>query len=258
MKIGFLDSGLGGLTVLARALGELPNEEFLYYADTLNAPYGSKPAAEVQRLVEAGVDLLLKEGAEAIVLACNTATSIAAAQLRERYDVPILGMEPAVKPALEISQPQKKRVLVVATPLTCQEKKMQDLLGTVDRQGLVDLLPLPKLVQLAEAFDFSDESVLPYLESAFSGLERSAYGSVVLGCTHFPFFATQIQSFFPEAVLVDGAVGTVRHLSKTVPKAEKGLGRPVVSYYLSGTEVTDAALTKKYEALMEKVAAFSE
>jgi len=258
MKIGFLDSGLGGLTVLSRALKELPGEEFLYYADTRHAPYGSKPAAEVQRLVQTGVDFLIAEGAQVIVLACNTATSIAAAYLRERYELPILGMEPAVKPALKQCEPASARVLVVATPLTCQEKKMQDLLAAVDSENRVDLLPLPKLVQLAEGFDFSDASVLPYLRSAFSGLDLEAYGSVVLGCTHFPFFARQIQRFFPKAALLDGAQGTVRHLSKTISKSERSFERPLVTYYLSGTKVTDGALIKTYTALMEKVAGFSE
>ena len=253
MKIGFLDSGLGGLTVLSRALKWLPDEEFLYYADTLNAPYGSKPAETVKGHVEAGVKLLVEHGAEVIVIACNTATSIAAADLRKAYDLPILGMEPAVKPAIEISRQRKKRVLVVATPLTCKEKKMQDLLAAIDTGQIVDLVPLPKLVQFAEAFDFSDETVLPYLKEAFKGLVPSDYGSIVLGCTHFPFFSRQIASLFSGAVLVDGAIGTVRHLSKTVQKSKKGNGSPTVTYYLSGTKVTDEALIQKYTELMAKV-----
>ena len=120
MRIGFFDSGIGGLTVLSEALKRLPNHEYLYYADTQHAPYGPKPKEEVREYVFHAIDFLVDEGAEIIVIACNTATSIAVAELREKYSIPIIGMEPAVKPAIEHVANSSKRVLVTATPLTCK------------------------------------------------------------------------------------------------------------------------------------------
>ena len=124
MKIGFFDSGIGGLTVLSEALKRLPHHEYLYYADTEHAPYGKRPKEEVLMYVLEAVDFLVQQGAQMIVIACNTATSIAITTLREKYDIPIIGMEPAVKPAIECVSDGSKRVLVTATPLTLKEEKM--------------------------------------------------------------------------------------------------------------------------------------
>ncbi|MCL1951109.1 MAG: glutamate racemase [Turicibacter sp.] len=258
MKIGFLDSGLGGLTVLAHAIMHMPGGEFIYYADSDNAPYGSKTPEEVLELVLKGVKKLVGEGAGAVVLACNTATSIAAPTLREIYDIPIIGMEPAVKPAIEISKPLGLRVLVTATPLTCREKKMQDLLKALDGEEVVDLVALPSLVGLAEGFEFSDEEVIPYLMEQFAGMDPAAYGSVVLGCTHFPYFKKQIQGIFKGAVLVDGAEGTIRHLQKHVPVPSRDANALKISYFVSGQPVLDPTQIKKYSELMARVAANCE
>ena len=125
MKIGFFDSGIGGLTVLSEALKRLPNHEYLYYADTVHAPYGPKPKEEVREYVFKAIEFLVNEGAQIIVIACNTATSIAVSELRQKYSIPIIGMEPAVKPAIESVENSTKRVLVTATPLTLKEEKLK-------------------------------------------------------------------------------------------------------------------------------------
>ena len=114
MKIGFFDSGIGGLTVLSEALKRLPNHEYLYYADTDHAPYGPKPKEEVREYVFKAIEFLVNEGAQIIVIACNTATSIAVSELRQKYSIPIIGMEPAVKPAIESVENSTKRVLVLS------------------------------------------------------------------------------------------------------------------------------------------------
>lgn len=252
MKIGLIDSGLGGLTVLAEALKQLPDEEFLYYADSKNAPYGSKPPAAVLEYVSGGVGFLIDKGAEVIVIACNTATSIAAPTLRKTYDVPILGMEPAVKPAMELRK--GRRVLVTATPLTLKEEKMKQLLKNVDPYGFADLVALPCLVEFAERHDFSNETVLPYLKDALSHLDLSDYGSVVLGCTHFPFFSPQFESLLKNARLIDGSVGTVRHLVKTIQNSEvktkTKTKASAITYFVSGQEVKDLAEIEKFSYLL--------
>ena len=149
MKIGFFDSGIGGLSVLHHALKKLPHEQFLYYADSRHVPYGEKTEAEIAAYADAAIDFLLDEGVKAIVLACNTATSAAGETIRKRYPVPIIGMEPAVKKALETYG--KGRILVAATSVTVKGEKLQLLIGRVDTRHVVDLLALPKLVCFAKA-----------------------------------------------------------------------------------------------------------
>lgn len=252
MKIGFFDSGVGGLTVLKRALKEIPGYDYLYYADTLHAPYGSKPKEEVLQHVFAAVDLLVQEGVTMIVMACNTATSIAAAPLREKYKIPIIGMEPAVKPAIEISQKMKKRVLVTATELTLKEEKFRKLLTQYDDHGIVDLCPMPGLVKLAEAFDFTDQSVLPYLEATLAAYVLEDYGTVVFGCTHFPLFTEQFKKVFaPDIVLIDGGVGTIKHLQMLLGESKASANSEgKLTFYCSGELVSDCEMIMMFQRIL--------
>jgi glutamate racemase len=160
MTIGFFDSGVGGLTVLAEALRQLPEENYIYYADTEHVPYGIRNKDEVRRFVLQAVDFMAAQNIKALVVACNTATSIAINNLRQKYDFPVLGMEPAVKPAVEKNGTQKglKRVLVAATQLTLREQKYQDLVSRVDQDHIVDGIALPELVEYAENFVFSQSN----------------------------------------------------------------------------------------------------
>ena len=254
VKIGFFDSGVGGLTVLGEALKRIPNHEYLYYADTTHTPYGSKPREEVRQYVIEAIDFLINKGAEIIVIACNTATSIAAAELREKYSIPIIGMEPAVKPALEISQKVNKRVLVTATALTLKEEKMKKLLEQFDANHRVDLCPLPGLVKLAEKFDFTDESVISYLKEAFSSYDLTAYGSVVLGCTHFPLFKKQFKQLFSsDVVLVDGSQGTVKHLEEIVLEKSCLVEKASVKFYSSGILAQTPSELKPFKNILTQL-----
>jgi glutamate racemase len=151
-KIGFMDSGFGGITVLSEALRQLPRENFIYYADIEHVPYGTKEKEEVKKYVFEAVNFLIGKGIKALVVACNTATSIAVRELRSMYDFPIVGMEPAVKPAVENGN--GKRVLVLATALTLREEKFHNLVQRVDQEHVVDYLPFPEMVELAENMVF--------------------------------------------------------------------------------------------------------
>lgn len=161
MRIGLFDSGIGGLTVLHQALKFLPQEDYLFYADTAHVPYGEKTKEEVREYILNAVDFIAKHNIKALVIACNTATSIVIEELRSRYDFPILGIEPAVKPAIEQSEGKQKKVLVLATRLTLQEKKYHDLVHRIDHGEIVDSLPLPGLVQFAESFEFDERKSSP-------------------------------------------------------------------------------------------------
>lgn len=263
MLVGFFDSGIGGITVLHEALKFMPDVEFLYYADTLNVPYGSKTKVEVKKHVFDAVEFITQKQVKALVIACNTATSAAIDDLRKKYDIPIIGMEPAVKPAVENNG--SKRILVTATPLTVKEDKLKNLISKLDNEHLVDLLPLPGLVVFAEKFEFRDEVVTPYLEEVFSKYEMDKYGTVVLGCTHYLFYAPLIRKLLPKNInIIDGNAGTVRNLIKTLDdmnikvedvnantnmktRADK------LTFYNSGIMVNDKEMLDKYNDLLKRL-----
>jgi glutamate racemase len=217
MRIALMDSGIGGMTVLHEALRRLPREDYIYFADTLHVPYGTKPKEQVKRSIFEAVERLHKERIKALVIACNTATSIAVSELREHFPFPIIGMEPAVKPAVELVQAQHKRVLVTATPLTLKETKYQDLVAKVAHESIVDSLPLPELVSYCERFVFDEDTILPYLRDKLGGYQLEEYGSLVLGCTHFPFYRSHFRKLLPPHVeLIDGSRGTVKRLRQVL------------------------------------------
>ena len=242
MKIGIFDSGIGGLSVLHEAYHMLPDQEFIFYADTEHVPYGLRTPEEITGYSTEITQFLLEQGAEAIVVACNTATSVAIRELRSRYDIPILGMEPAVKPAVEGTE--RKRIMVIATPVTIREDKLKDLLHRVDEHHRVDLLAMPRLVEFAEREEFDSDEVHRYIAEQFSSFDRSRYCALVLGCTHFNYFKPAYREYFgDETLLVDGNGGTVRHLAEVLGLKTNTnhnmLWSDSAKYFFSGREVTD-------------------
>jgi glutamate racemase len=214
MKIGFFDSGIGGLTVLGQALKILPFANYIYYADIEHVPYGEKTKSEVRQYVQNAMDYMAEIKVDAVVIACNTATSVAGVKLRKNYSFPIIGMEPAVKPAVAYCKERGKKVLVLATSLTLREEKFHQLVHRLDATGIVDTMALGGLVKFAEQFEFDTLDVNQYLQKEFAPLELLDYGAVVLGCTHFPLFHKVLQqSFTKETVFFDGSVGTINHLA---------------------------------------------
>ncbi len=237
MRIAFFDSGIGGLTVLKRALDALPNEEYLYYADTRNVPYGVKPKDDVRQHIFNAVDFLAQRNIHALVVACNTATSVCISELRARFGFPIVGMEPAVKPA--IVRNSGKKILVFATSLTLKESKLETLIDTLDKKRQVERRELDGLVTFAEAFEFDTPLVQEYLLGKLSNIQWSQYETVVLGCTHFILYRDMIQALAGHTVeLIDGNEGTVNHLVNTLgrnrPATPAGGGR--IDFYSSGVK----------------------
>jgi glutamate racemase len=213
VTIGVFDSGLGGITVLAEALKRLPAQNYLYMADTLHVPYGTKSQDEVRGYILDAVQAMILGGIEALVVACNTATSIAVSELRERYSIPIIGMEPAVKPAVEMNRATGKRVLVFATPLTLQQPKYYALVSRVDEGGIVDSLPLPGLVEYGEQLQFDKRILSDYFYSQLYGYHLDDYGIIVLGCTHYSYYTEILRDILPPHIqIVDGNAGTVKRL----------------------------------------------
>ena len=228
--IGMFDSGVGGISVLREAVRLMPGERFLFYGDTKNAPYGTKTREEVLSLSRNVVKTLLDRGCKAILIACNTATSAAAATLRAEYaDLPIVAMEPALKPASLLHRDGV--VLSLATPGTLSGEKYAHLYSLYG-QGVVSL-PCPGLMEFAERGELSGENLHAYLENLFLPYSRQHVEAVVLGCTHYVFLKQAIGAFFPGVPLIDGNEGTVRQLIRRL--AEKELLAP--SDALGGVEL---------------------
>lgn len=241
------------MSVLYEALRQLPLEDYLYYADDANVPYGSKSREEIRCCVFKAVDFLAGRDIKALVVACNTATSAAIQDIRLKYGFPIIGMEPAVKPA--VKSVGGKRVLVFATPLTLREQKFIGLLSQVDTRNSVDFLPLQELVAFAEAYQFDRSVILSYLKERLKDYDLTRYGAVVLGCTHFPFFKDHIREVFPQGtVIMDGNRGTVQNLKNvlaTMGRIHEGKGQ--VTYFRSGKSVVDDFKMERYLQLLRQI-----
>jgi len=252
MKIGFFDSGMGGITVLTEAVNFLKPAEFIYYADTKNVPYGVKPKKEVKKLVFDSVDFLISKKIDILVVACNTATSVAIKDIRKKYDIPIIGMEPAVKPAV-INSSKKKRVLVTATELTLKEKKYNKLVQRIDKNHRVDSLSLGTLVDYVEKEVFDKKKIFKYLEKRFKDIDLRLYETVVLGCTHFIFYKEYFREFLPDHIeIIDGNIGTVRHLKDVLIEKKlykSNIERSKVKFYSSKNKIEDEI---KFENLLIK------
>lgn len=208
--VGVFDSGLGGISVLRALRALLPGEDYLYFGDSRHAPYGDKPLHEVQALSRKAAELLLSRGAKAIVIACNTATSAAAALLREQYpEVPIIGTEPALKPAVE--RHPGGHILVMATEMTLHEEKFHHLQEQFEAKARVDSIPCPGLMEFVERGVFQGKEVEDYLRAHLSPHLCPSVDAVVLGCTHYPFLREAIRRVVGETPeILDGAAGIAR------------------------------------------------
>ena len=251
--IGVFDSGFGGLTVAREIMKALPHENIIYFGDTLHCPYGPRSFDEVASFVEQIGTWLVDQGVKMIVIACNTATSVATKDFRGDFAVPIVGMEPAVKRALKLYQDMQKRILVTATPVTIAGEKLHSLLEKVDTEHEVDLAPLPKLVRFAEAGRFQDPEVDEYLKNSLQSYTLNQYAAVVLGCTHFNYFKQSFRKIFPgEIHFVDGNEGTLRQLRRVLPEQTTPGEPSKVTYYFSGEPADDEGM-KKIQACMTQL-----
>ena len=191
--VAFFDSGLGGISVLRETVRLLPQENYLYYGDSLHAPYGVKSEAQIQALSLAAAEHLVSARAKAIVVACNTATSAAIGLLRQTYpDIPVIGTEPALKPAVE--KYPGGRILVMATPMTIKQEKFQALKHQFDDRAQIIGLPCEGLMEFVERGELRGSAVEAYLTEKLAPYLREPVDGIVLGCTHYPFLTGAIRS----------------------------------------------------------------
>lgn len=253
LKIALFDSGIGGLSVLHHAMKILPHEEFIFFADEDNVPYGTKTRAEVLGYVTAAFEFLVAQEVGAIVVACNTATSAAVRAMRAKYSLPIVGMEPAIKRALDL-YPNKK-FLVTATDITIRGEKLFALIDRLKAREFAELKSLSPLVEFAERMEFNSPEIESYLREAFSPYDFEKFSSVVLGCTHFNYFKDTMKKILPPHIkFLDGNAGTLNYLIKLAGlKAESAKKVPPVEYYYSGRRVTSAAELARLERYLRRL-----
>ena len=222
--VAVFDSGLGGISVLRELVRTLPRENYLYFGDSLHAPYGTKTPQEVITLSLQAADRLLAQGAKALVVACNTATSAAIRRLRKTYpELAIVGTEPAIKPAVE--RHPGGRILMLATAMTVQEEKFQRLKAQYDDQAQIIPIACSGLMEYVEQGVLRGAEVEGYLLDKLEPYLKVPIDAVVLGCTHYPFLRGAIRRIVgrrPE--IIDGSIGIARQLERRLE--EQGLLNP--------------------------------
>lgn len=217
--IGVFDSGLGGLSVVHTLRTLLPDENIIYFGDSARNPYGTRSREEVMKFSFEIVEEMKKQNVKAVVIACNTATSAAAKELRSAFDFDIVGMEPALKPAALMKTPST--IAVWATALTLAQDKFASLARRFANDHTIIDVPCSKLVELVERDELDESDKVDAVLADY--LEQSQNAEfIVLGCTHFLFFKNRLQKLAGENVqIIDGNAGTIHRLEALLD--EKGL-----------------------------------
>lgn len=251
--IGVFDSGIGGLSVLKQIIKLLPNEKYIYYADTDNVPYGLKTKEQILEYVENAIDFLNSKKVKAMVVACNTATSVAIKDLRSDYSIPIIGIEPAIKPAIE--NRKNKKVLLMATLVTVKGEKIKNLIQRLGAEDIVELIAMPKLVEFAESGEFNTERVKKYIKESLEKINLKEYSYLVLGCTHFPYFKTTLKEMLPDSIcVIDGSIGVAERLKKVLEENKiLGSNNLEITFYYSGRKVKEEVEIEKLKNLLNKI-----
>lgn len=202
-KIGILDSGLGGLSILKKLIKVLPNENYLFYEDSINNPYGNKTDDEIFKIVSNIVDYLLNEKCKIIVIACNTATTACINKLRNKYENTIfVGTVPAIKVSFDHDF---KNTLLIATPYTIKSNSVHELINNFkkDNQNIY----LESGCDLAHLIEVNDEEKIDLLLNKLLIPYKNKIDSIVLGCTHYPLIENKIKKILPNCNIIDGAIG---------------------------------------------------
>ena len=251
-KIAVFDSGMGGVSFLPLAQKLLPNENFIYYGDLANAPYGEQSTEFIQKRVSEIFDFFIEKGAKIIVIACNTATSAAVKYLRKKYsDITILGMEPAVQLAVKNGE---KDILLLSTPITSNAPNTLRLIEDNKEQAGVINLPCQGLMDLVEnTANLPEEENIKllraYLKEKLDNLiAENPNSALVLGCTHYIYLRSMLKEMYPDIKLYDGNEGTARNLlhhlaEKDLLNNSTELGKIEFFSSVDNAEFTEKALT---------------
>ena len=237
--VGFFDSGLGGASVLRSALRLLPDENYIYYGDNANAPYGDRSEDDITRLTLTAAKRLVDAGAKTVVIACNTATATCVTALRERLSMPVISVEPAIKPAC--AAPGRGKVLMLATTATTRLTRYQALKARMPDPARVIDVACPGIADRVEAGIFADDGYDDLLATCLGPYEGLTVDGIVLGCTHYPFIRGAIARYARAhlrgaCTFYDGSDATAAHLLDvlTASGLRAGGGSGAVEFLTSG------------------------
>ena len=239
--IAVFDSGQGGISVLRELVQQMPQEHFLYFGDSANAPYGTRPTSQVRELTLQRVEELMQRGLKAIVIACNTATGATIDALRSRYpDTIVIGIEPALKLAAE--KTSGGRIVVMATEVTLREKKYAALMERYQDSHDIVPLPSPRIVEFVERGVLDGPEPEAYLREILLPCLNADTRAIVLGCTHFPFMRPLISRLAgPDIQIYDGGEGTAaqtrRRLQQENLLRSEGSGSVTIENSLPDPEI---------------------
>lgn len=248
--IGIFDSGIGGTSIWAAIHQLLPNEKTIYLADSKNAPYGQKSKAEIVALSMKNTDFLLEMDCKLIVVACNTATTNAIQELRAKYNIPFIGIEPAIKPAATNSKTQTIGILATQGTLNSElfhktTEKFQDT-KIIEQVG-------HGLVQLIENGNIDSPEMTLLLHSYLDPMIEANIDYLVLGCSHYPYLIPQIKKILPANIHIIDSGEAVAKQTQNVLKEKVGLSstekREPVFYTNSNPKVLSEILENKYEVI---------
>ena len=222
--VGVFDSGLGGASVLREALRLLPNENYIYYGDSGNAPNGDKSDDDITALTMACIDKLMAMNVKAILIACNTATAASVSKVRQlmnQYSMPIISIEPAIKPACAL--PGTGKVYMMATLATTRLNRYLALQARMPDPSRVINIPCPGIVERVEAGIFDDDAYDDLFDKYFAPYVGTEVDAIVLGCTHYPFLRPHLREFLGNRriEIIDGSMGTAKELKRRL--GEKNL-----------------------------------
>jgi glutamate racemase len=220
--IGVFDSGVGGLTVLHECLVNLPHEDFAYFGDTGNFPYGPKPLAEVRRLAFTAAGFLIERGVKLVVIACNSAAAAALPQLQAAFATPIVGVVmPGARAAVQ--ETRSRRVGVLATEATVRSNAYQKALQTLDAGLEVFAVACPRLAPLIQEGDVFSEETERAAREYVAPLKEAAVDTVILGCTHYPLISPMLRRLLgPHVTLINSAEETAREVGEILERKEIG------------------------------------
>ncbi|OTG80405.1 glutamate racemase [Acinetobacter sp. ANC 4558] len=230
--IGIFDSGIGGLSIAIEIARYLPNERIVYFADTAHVPYGPRDNQNIRELTAQAVEWLYRQGCKVAVVACNTASAFSLDHLREHYGdhFPIIGLVPALKPA--ILQTKTKKVAVLATPATFRGRLIQDVIENFAIPSEVKVLPVIclDLVPIVEAGEHMESICLQKLKEVLQPVVDENVDYLVLGCTHYPFLKAAIETVFPaQFILIDSGLAVARQTARILIKNELLASSPIDS-----------------------------
>lgn len=219
IKVGVMDSGVGGLTILKAITSAMPSADILYFADQNYAPYGNLTAPEiVERLVRIG-EYFLQQGCHAMVVACNTATVVSIRHLRSSIQIPVVGVEPAVKPAC--SYTRKKSVSVLSTPVTAASSRLNDLINTWRQDADVEILSSATLAFLIDHMPTSQVEVNLEVQRICAQVLDHRSDTLVLACTHYPLVRAYFEQYLGEAVsILEPSVGVAAQVVRVTSYKE--------------------------------------